>query len=300
MLDLSGILAPVTTPFGQDGTLDLGGLRANFDRWNRTGLAGYVVLGSNGEAVYLSETEKWTVVEAVRGLVPSTKRLMVGINTEGTREAIRQCRQAAELGAEAVLVSAPSYFKSRMTADAFFVHFWSVADESPVPVLVYSVPQFTGVSIPPGTVGRLASHENIAGMKESSGSLTAIADFLSESAGQAFQVLCGAGPILLASLALGAVGGIVALACAAPEICVRVFEVFRWGDVQGAQLLQAALTPASIAVTDRHGIPGLKAAMESVGFVGGHCRLPLLQLSEEAREEIVKTFAALRAEYVGD
>ncbi len=289
---LKGILPPLTTPFSADGSVELKALAANVQKYNRTGLAGYVVIGSTGESVYLSEDEKVRIWEAVRGAADSAKVLIAGTGCESTAETIALTKRAAGMGYQAALVRTPAYFKPQMTNAALERHFRAVADESPSPVLIYSVPQFTGLKVEAPLVARLAEHPNIAGLKESSGDVKLIAEILALVPAD-FQVLVGSASTLYPSLSLGAHGAILAVACALPELCVELFQAAFSGEHARARAVQQKLLEPTAAVTSRFGIAGLKFAMELRGYVGGAPRLPLLPLDDAARAEIKRIFAAL-------
>jgi 4-hydroxy-2-oxoglutarate aldolase len=201
-------------------------------------------------------------------------------------------KRAAKAGADVVLVRTPSYFKAQLNGEVFVRHYTAVADESPVPVLPYNVPGLTGVRLPPEAVARLASHPNIAGVKDSSGDLTQIGDLVAATP-PGFKVLVGSAPTLYASLCVGASGAIVAAACVIPDLVVQLFELARAGRHDEARELQRRVTPIAKSVTSTYGVAGLKAAMEMAGYVGGIPRRPLLPASEEARTTIRSQLAAL-------
>ncbi|MFB3853438.1 MAG: dihydrodipicolinate synthase family protein [Vicinamibacterales bacterium] len=290
-MDLKGIYPPITTPF-KDEEVDFAGLESNVSRYMATGVAGVVVLGSNGEAPHLSESEARAVVEAVRARVPKGRWLIAGAGHYSTRETIAAARDAAKAGADLVLVKTPGYFKAMMTQEAFIRHFTAVADASPVPVILYDCPMFTGVSLQAATVARLAEHPNIAGIKESAPDIALVADFVTLTPAS-FQVVVGSAPTLFASLAVGAVGGIVALACVLPDLCVRLHTLVgqqRWVE---ALDLQRRLTPLARSITSAYGVGGLKAALDMAGYVGGLPRMPLVRPGPEGIETIKNQIAAL-------
>lgn len=290
--NLQGIFPPLTTPFSADGSVELRALAANVQKYNRTGLAGYVVIGSTGESVYLSDDEKVRIWEAVRGAADSGKVLIAGSGCESTAETIALTKRAAGLGYHAALVRTPAYFKPQMTNAALERHFRAVADASPIPVLVYSVPQFTGLKVEAPLVARLAEHSNIVGIKESSGDVKLVAEILALVPAE-FQVLVGSASTLYPSLSLGAHGAILAVACALPELCVELYKSACSGDHARARVVQQKLLEPTAAVTSRFGIAGLKFAMELRGYVGGAPRPPLLPVDDAARAEIKRIFASL-------
>jgi 4-hydroxy-2-oxoglutarate aldolase len=268
-----GILTPITTPFrGSD--VDDAGLRANVARWMRTPLAGLVALGSNGEAPQLEDDEADRVIAVVRDGVPRDRVLIAGTGRESTRATIAASRRAAALGVDAALVRTPSFFKGQMTSDVLVRHYTEVADASPIPVLLYNVTMFTGVNLLPEAVERLAAHPNIVGMKESGGDLAQIAEYVSRTPPD-FPVLGGSATTFFHALCAGCRGGILAVASLAPELCVELWRLVREQQVERARELQRRLTPLARSVGGLYGVPGLKAALDLAGFVGGDPRPPL-------------------------
>ena len=284
-LQLNGILPPLTTPFNREGRVDFDALAENVERYNETGLAGYVALGSNGEAVHLTQEERTIVITTIKQAASPALTVVAGVNEFSTRAAITSARAAADVGADFVLVITPYFYKSRMTGDALMRHFIEVADHSNVPVLIYNVPQNTGVVIEPAVIRELAAHENIAGVKDSAGNFGAIAETI-RRAPASFTVLTGNGGILYPSLLMGARGAILAVACAAPRACVDLYTAVESGDHARARELQNRLAPLSQIVTAGFGVAGLKAAMEMAGFTGGEPRAPLAPVSQAEREKI--------------
>jgi 4-hydroxy-2-oxoglutarate aldolase len=293
-MNLQGIFPPIPTPFKND-ELDVEGLQANIARWMQTGLAGILVLGSNGEGPMLGADEAFRAASAARECVPPGKTLIVGAGEESTHATMAAVRRAAQAGADVVLVRTPSYFKSQMTTEVFVRHFTAVADASPVPVLPYNVPGLTGVKLAPEAVARLASHPNIPGVKDSSADLVQIAD-LTALTPPGFQVLVGSAPTLYASLCVGAVGGIVAAACVIPDLCVELYTLARAGKHAEALAVQRRITPLAKSVTSTFGVAGLKAAMELAGYVGGLPRRPLTPAGPAVVDTLRAQFAALGVE----
>jgi dihydrodipicolinate synthase/N-acetylneuraminate lyase len=293
-LNLHGIFPPIATPF-RDDEIDLDGMRSNVTRWMQTGLAGVLVLGSNGEAPMLDADESSRVTAAVRESMPAGKTLIVGAGEESTRLTIAAVTRAARAGADLVLVRTPSYFKSQMTTDLFVRHFTEVADASPVPVLPYNVPGLTGVNMAADAVARLSAHPNIPGVKDSSANLTQIADLVAMTPA-GFTVLVGSAPTLYPSLCVGAAGGIVAAACVIPQAIVELYGLARAGKHTEALALQRRITPLAKSVTTTFGVPGLKAAMDLAGYVGGAPRRPLAPATPAMIETLRGQFAALGIE----
>jgi 4-hydroxy-2-oxoglutarate aldolase len=275
-LNLAGILPPVATPFVDD-EVDLGAMRANCERWMRTGLRGVVLLGTNGEAPLIRDEEAVRLVDAARDAVPDDRVLLVGTGRQATRDVIALSRAVARAGADAVLVLTPSVYRQQLTPAALLAHYRAIADGSPVPVVLYNMPQATGITLAPALVQELATHPNIGGIKESSGDIAVVGELVARLPA-AFPVVVGAAPSLYASLMVGATGGIVAVANVVPELCVRLYELARGGLHADALAVQRALTPLAAAVTSGYGVPGLKAAMALAGYQPGQPRKPLVAL----------------------
>lgn len=282
---LRGLFAPVTTPFGGDGAPDEAGWRQNGRALVAAGLDGLVVAGSTGEAALLDETERHRLVEWARPLVPPERWLIVGCGAESTRLAVRRCREAAARGADAVLVVAPHYYGDAMTDGALHAHYEQVADESPVPVVLYNIPKYMHFALPADLVAELAVHDNVIGIKDSSGDLAMLGGFLAAQS-ETFTVLTGNAQIFHASLQAGARGGILAVSLFAPALTLRIRDGWRAGDDADAAAAQAALTTPGREIVGVLGVPGVKAAMELVGVQGGPVRLPLLPLGDAERARV--------------
>lgn len=287
---LRGVLLPFTTPFDARGELDLDALRSNIARWNETGVAGYVALGSTGERVHLDEDETLKVIEAAREVVPADLTFVAGVGQQSTRATIREARRAAQAGADALLVITPHFYRSAMSQDALIKHYEQVADASHAPIIIYSIPQNTNVTLAPETVARLSRHENIVGLKESSGDVVAFVEMLRVAA-PGFAMMTGHGSAVHAALSSGARGAILAVACCVPKFAVALTRVVEAGDNARARAMQSKLIPLARAVTTRFGIGGLKVALDAAGFSGGQVRAPLSMPNEEARREIEQLVA---------
>jgi 4-hydroxy-2-oxoglutarate aldolase len=265
--------------------VDARGLRANLERWNETGIVGYVALGSTGERVHLCERECLEVIETARASVPASLAFITGAGQQSTHATINEVRRYASAGADAALVITPNFYRAAMTQGALINHYLTVADASPVPLVLYSMPDLTGIALAPETVARLALHENIIGLKDSSSDLINLAETL-RVVPEDFAVLTGNGGLLAAALGAGARGAILAVGCVAFEQCLAIYDALEKENYQQAHALQRKLTPLARAVTVRFGIGGLKAALELRGYAGGVVRSPLAPASEEARQEI--------------
>lgn len=292
MKPFAGVYTPIATPFRDDGTVDERALAANVSRWMTTPLTGLVVLGSNGEAASLEDAEADRVVEIVRAGVPSSRPLIAGTGRESTRATIAATRRAAAAGADAALVRTPSFFKPQMTSDAFVRHFTEVADASPVPVLLYNVTLYTGVNLLPDAVERLAVHPNIVGIKESGSDIGQIAEYVARTPDD-FTVLAGSATTLVHALCAGCDGAILALASLAPAECVSMTMLVREKRLDEATALQRRLMPLARSVGTTYGVPGLKAALELKGYVGGPPRPPLRPVSSDVVDIIRRQLDAL-------
>lgn len=289
-LRIEGIFPPLTTPFDARESLDLEGLERNLEYYATTDLTGYVAFGSNGEAVHLTAPERRKVLETIRGSGGSNKVLIAGVNALSTHQAIAETHDLAEAGAQAALVITPYFYKSSMGAQALETFFVDVADASPVPLLIYNVPQNTGVVISPQSLETLSGHPNIAGVKDSSGNLSALGETLRRVPDD-FAVLVGNAGILYPALALGAVGGILAIACALPDLCTALYAAVLSGNHEEARSLHQQQAPIGHKVTAEYGIPGLKAALDHLGLTGGRSRRPLLPLTEREQRDLQQTLA---------
>lgn len=286
-IKLNGILLPVTTPFLANEEVDTAGLAGNLEAWNDTGIVGYVVLGSTGERANLDENEYLQVIETARRAVPDELTFIAGAGQQSTRGTINEIQRATASGAEAVLVITPSFYKSAITQAALVRHYLAIADASPVPVILYSMPDLTGIKIEPETAARLSKHQNIIGMKDSSADIGKFAEAVRLVNGD-FALMIGNGTVFCEALQAGARGGILAVGCVVPGLCIEIFRAVQAGDVARAQLLQEKLTPLAHAVTRTYGIGGLKTAMEMAGLVGGAVRAPLQRPDEVAIAEIAQ------------
>jgi 4-hydroxy-2-oxoglutarate aldolase len=284
-INLSGLLLPITTPFTANEDVDGAALKTNIDRWNTTGIAGYVVLGSTGERVNLDEREYLQVIETARASVPETMTFIVGAGQQSTRATISEIERAAKAGAKAALVITPYYYRPAITQQTLIEHYTAVADAVSIPVILYSMPDLTGIKIEPETAARLSEHENIIGLKDSSNDVAKMRETL-EMVQEGFTVTVGNGTVFCEALQAGVMGGILAVGCVVPELCLEIYRAVKAGESDRAASLQEKLTPLARAVTRTYGIGGLKAAMEMAGYVGGGVRRPLKPASEATRAEI--------------
>jgi 4-hydroxy-2-oxoglutarate aldolase len=283
---LTGIIGPVVTPFEEpSGNLASGAFRANIKAYFAMGLSGVLVAGSTGEAALLDEDERLRLTELARPLVPDDRWLFAGTGAESTRECLRRTKDAAERGADAVLVVPPHYYGSVMTDDALWAHYSRVADESPVPVMLYNIPKYTHLTLAPKLVHALAEHPNIFGIKDSSGDLTQLRAYL-EAQSDSFTVLTGHAGTFLDALGYGARGGVLAVALFAAPLVFDLVAAVSHGDGVTASEMQARVRPLAKEIVAELGPPGIKVAMDLVGLSGGLPRGPLRPLGAAERERV--------------
>jgi len=288
----SGVFAALTTPFAHDGSVSLSDLKHNVQRYNQTDLAGYVALGSTGESVLLTRAEMDGVLITVKESAAKGKKLLAGAGAESTAETIERTKRAAELGYDAALVKTPHYYKPAYKPEVLIAHYRRVADESPIPVMLYSIPQFTGIALAAADVAALAEHPNIIGIKDSSGNVQGVAEIVAATP-PAFQILVGSAASVYPSMVIGARGAILALACALPEKCVALFDLVRQAHHEKARELQSILLRASKLIVSEMGIAGVKFAMDQRGYRGGLPRLPLVPLHQEQKKRLNDFLATL-------
>jgi 4-hydroxy-2-oxoglutarate aldolase len=327
----SGLLPPLPTPFTADGALDLAALRSNVEMLNTTGLTGYVALGTNSEAVHVTPEEATQVFATVKRAAAPDKIVIAGTGQLSTMATVEMTKRAADAGCDAALIVTPFYYKNSMTGEALKKHYFTIADQSPIPVMIYNVPANTGLNVASSIVAEIAQHPNVAGIKDSAGDINQLAETVrltrrqedkktgskmqdaggkqpvpqggfaqrneaimkksslrSASAQDEFAVFSGNYGAMLPSLSFGVNGGILAVSNIAPKECVQIYELFQQGKITEAGELHLRLLPVARAVTSQSGVPGLKAAMDMLGYQGGYPRLPLLPLGENQRAELEK------------
>jgi len=279
-ISLSGCFPPIPTPFDARGRVDHDELAFNLKKWQKTPLRGSVVLGSNGEAVLLKTEEKLEIWKTAGQVIGPDHLFIAGTGCEATWETVELTEKAARFGAPAAMVVTPHYYKARMDHRALVGHYTTIADHSPIPIILYNVPASTGIDLSAETIIELTHHPKIIGLKESSGNVVKMAEVFSRSA-DGFQVLAGSGSFLLPALSIGAVGGVMALAAVAPHALAGIVADFQKGEMRHARDTQLRLIAANAAVTSRFGIAGLKAALDRIGMYGGPVRPPLRPLDKD-------------------
>lgn len=284
-LSLRGVFAPVTTPFLENGELDRSGFEHNVRAHLQHGLRGIVVTGSTGEAPFLDERERESLVEWARPHVEGDRVLIAGVGAESTRTTLRFAEHAAERGVDAVMVVAPHYFGSAMTTDAMRAHYLRIADESPAPVVMYNIPKYMHFKLAPSLVQELSRHENVIGIKDSSGERDSMEAYLAAQT-DTFTVLTGSGQLWKTAVQMGSRGGVLGVSLFAPALSLAVAEAVARKDGATADALQSRLTPLAKEIVGEMGVAGVKAAMDVVGLRGGPPRSPLLPLGRAEMERV--------------
>ncbi len=280
--------APLITPFRRDQSVDFAALQHNMERYDQTSLDGYLVNGSSGEAEMLSLREREEILRFVCGA--TSKRILAGIVASSVHDAADQVQALEDLELEAVLVRTPSYYGRQLDQIAFFSE---LAERSPHPVMIYQIPQYTGIRVSGEELFTLSQHPNIVGIKDSFGDLAMI----NEKTWPAdFRYYLGASALIQPGVAAGAKGGILALANVVPELC-RELLLLSADPERGseARRLQQRLIPLNslLGGSKGYGLAGLKAACEIVGFEAGDPRRPLRAISKAQRETLAKAIAKL-------
>ena len=278
---IKGVIPPMITPFAENGDVDYDKHVSNVKAWNEYELAGYLVLGSNSETVYLTEEEKLRLIELTVKNKKDEKVVMVGTGMESTRATIELANKAAKLGADCALLITPFYYAEKMNDEALIKYYQEVADSVDIPVLIYNVTKYTHINISPKAVEVLAKHPNIIGMKDSSGSVPQLVQFKKAIQGQEFNLLVGTASAWYPALTLGIEASIMALVNCCPGECVDVQKEYESGNDDKARELYERVFPVNSAVTGKFGIAGLKYACDVLGFQGGFVRKPMLQITEE-------------------
>jgi 4-hydroxy-2-oxoglutarate aldolase len=292
-VDVAGVLVPCTTPFDPvTGDVDLVGFRANVRSFLAHPVRGIVVGGSTGEAVLLDEDERMVLLQGARDLVPDDRLVVAGTGAESTRTTIRRCEESAGMGADAVLVQPPAFYRGAMTDAALLEHYRAVAAASPIPVILYQVPlRMSTLEFSSSLVADLAKIANVVGIKDSRGSLELVAEWVDRTP-DTFQVLVGSGAILYGGLEVGAVGGVLAVANLAPGPASAIHAAHRAGDSAEAGRMQELVAPVHVEIVAGMGVPGVKAGLDLLGLRGGDPRLPLRPLPDRDRDNVVEVLAA--------
>jgi dihydrodipicolinate synthase/N-acetylneuraminate lyase len=286
---MHGIGPPLATPFTREGDLDTDRLRRLVEWVESRGVDFLVPCGSNSEAELLTADERARVIEVVaeKASVP----VLAGTGNPGLRETLAATDRAASAGADGALVVTPFYYEH--DDEALEAYYRELADESDLPIYLYSVPAYTDVALDPAVVGRLAEHPNVFGMKDSAGDLARFGRERALTEDTDFELFVGSGGVLAHALDAGADGGVLALANVAPSACAAVVRRYRNGEQAGARRLNRRLLDLNHAITAGHGVPGLKAAMRLRDAPVGYSRSPHREIGDEARTEIESLVAEL-------
>ncbi len=288
-MNLQGIFPPIPTPFEQQ-RVALNRLKENVEKLIDTGINGVVALGSNGENASLTRVEKIAVVEHVRNALPDEMPLVAGASADAYPDVIEMVNTVAECGANAALIHPPVFFRDKLADDGVVAFYRLIADHSRIPILLYNVPKYCGYQFSLNTLRQLATHENIIGLKNSTENIAYFAE-VKQVVPADFQVLAGTASILFPALMMGACGGIVALANAAPKHCLSIYSDFQNSNFEKARETQQKILGLNRALTATYGVPGLKAAMDMLGYFGGEPRLPLLAASSQEKATIRELLA---------
>jgi 4-hydroxy-tetrahydrodipicolinate synthase len=286
---MDGLGVPLATPFDDAGDVDHDALAALTDWVVERGVDFLVPCGSNSEAELLTAAEREAVISTVADAAPNVP-VLAGTGNPGLRETLDLTERAAAAGADAALVVTPFYYQHG--DDAVTDYYRDLADQSPLPVYLYSVPKYTGYALPPEVVRDLAAHENIAGMKDSSGDLGAFQRARDATEDADFDLLVGSGSVFAPALDAGADGAVLALANVAPDAASEILAAHRAGDDERARALNRAAVDLNHAVTAEHGIAGLKAAMRSRGAPAGTVRSPHQPVDDDTAAELASLVEA--------
>jgi 4-hydroxy-2-oxoglutarate aldolase len=286
------------------GELDVVALRTNIRSWLATAIRGVLIGGSTGESALLDGDELTRALETARRALPSDRLLVAGTGAESTRETIYGTKDAAEAGADLVLVQPPAFYRELMDHATLAEHYQHVADASPVPVLLYQPPlRLSTVDLPTALIVELSSHPNVVGLKDSRGNLEILRDII-EGASEGFQVLSGHTDRVFDSLGLGAVGAVLAAANFVPGEACALAQAYTAGRLPEARKLQDRLLPIGKQIVAARGVAGIKTAMDLVGFRGGPPRPPLRPLDPKeitaVREALEEAGVALTHSVAGN
>lgn len=290
---IKGVIPPMITPFDAGGKIDQDAFIQNIEKWNANPLAGYLVIGSNSETAFLNTDEKLALVNLAHKYRAPGRHLMAGTGCESLRETLAFTQACADVGVESALVLTPHYYDRMMDSEHLTRFYIELADHSPIPILIYNVPQFTHVNLKADAIAVLSRHPNIVGMKDSTGDMPQLANFL-RVADEAFQIFVGTASAWYPALCMGVVGGILALANCSPNPCAVVQDAYDQGELEKAFRMYQALLPVNHAVTAAYGIPGLKFACDINGYHGGYVRSPLLACPDAGKVRIRQVLEELK------
>jgi 4-hydroxy-tetrahydrodipicolinate synthase len=285
----SGLMPAMVTPFDEHGEVDLRATEAVVERFIEAGVSGVSPLGSTGEFSHLLADERKRFLEEVIRIVAGRVPLVVGVGAAGTKEMVELARHAEGVGADAVLVVSPFYWK--VGEEALFRHFATVAESIDIPVLIYNLPMLTGIDLSPSLIGRIAAEcPNVSGLKDTVTEYFHTVGVLREvkRVRPDFSVLSGWEDLILPSLLAGADGSICAFANVAPELFVKLVRSARDGDLErAAELHRWVLSLVTLGAYSDPPISAIKLAMGKLGIpISPAVRGPALLVPEEAQEKI--------------
>lgn len=281
---LSGIFPSITTPFAGDD-IDYEQLACNIQKYNEIDLGGYMILGGNGEYLGLTPDETRKVVETIAAATTPGRTIVAGVGRESAEATIDFIRSIADMPIGIASIITPYYFAKQMHAENLIAYFTKIADNSPIPVLIYNSPAYAaGVEISPEVIGQLCCHENIVGMKNSS--LRPISEYIQAiPPGEDFHFHSGKAARCFEDLQSGAVGATLSMAIYLPELCSALYRLFRQGRMDEAQKVNETIQSYNKIGLSQYGVAGVKYGMDLRGYFGGDPRLPLLPMTDAQKAQ---------------
>ena len=283
---LSGVFPPCMTIFDGKEEVAYEKIAKNIERYNQTKLKGYMPLGSNGEFRSLNDEESVKIIEVYQKYRAKDKTLIAGVARESAKITIEFIKKISDRGVDFATILPPYYFVNFMTDDALIKYYTTIADQSPIPVMMYNAPKFSaGLTYSTQLVSVLAAHPNIAGLKDTSKEDISIY-VNAVPKGANYYVLAGTIEKFYKGLVAGAIGGVLSIANYLPEMCCKLHELYKTGNLEEAQKLDVYARQLSKNAAGNYGVAGVKAAMDLLGYQGGNPRIPVLPMSDEARAEL--------------
>jgi 4-hydroxy-2-oxoglutarate aldolase len=283
--NLMGVFAPITTPFDEKGEVAYNKLIDNMKFYAKSGLKGYLALGSNGENKSLTTEEKTKVLDTIIKHKGTNQFVMAGCIFESTKETIEFAKIAEGLGSDFITLLPPSYFKKEMTDGVLFRYFSDVANNVKKPCLVYNAPQFCGGTVlSVSLIKDLAKHPNIIGVKDSSNAAN-IESYLF-AVRDSFNVIPGSANFFMNALFMGANGGVISLANIFPDMTCQLYDLVVAKKFEEAFKLNEKVIQTNKSVSGTGGVAAVKYAMDLAGLHGGNPRLPLLPLGDDVKKKI--------------
>ena len=272
-----GAIVAIVTPF-RNGKVDEQALRKLIEEQIAAGTDGIAPCGTTGESTTLSHEEHDRVIEITIDAVRKRIPVIAGTGSNSTAEALRLTRHAWEAGADGALLVCPYY--NRPTQEGLYQHYRTIAEEVPIPIIIYNIPGRTGTNLLPETLARLAEIKNIVGVKEASGSLKQMSDVI-QLCGLDFDVISGDDIFTLPLLAIGGKGVISVISNVVPADMAEMVDVFAAGDLEKARTLHYRMAPLiDVLFIETNPIP-VKAALAMMGKIEYELRLPLCRMSEK-------------------